>query len=248
MGSSVQPPRHQYAERDSLQPGRVDHIRTFRYPVRKERSVFTQNRNFAPRVGFAWTPDSSWGWLKGMLGEDKTVVRAGAGMYYDNFGPALAMNYDASGTFGLSSESLESVCYVDASQRPSHHRHERNPNQIMPGPPPSAFPVTYPVGAEAIASGIDQSLKTPYSYAVDFSIQRQLPGRMTLDVAYVGHFAHRLLALDDVAAPLNLKDPISGIDYLPQRSKCRSCGAPAPRRAASHLRWSGRRRNTGRIC
>ena len=65
-----------------------------------------------------------------------------------------------------------------------------------------------------IARGIDQSLKTPYSYAVDFSIQRQLPGRMTLDVAYVGHFAHRLLVLDDVASPLNLVDPKSGIDYF----------------------------------
>jgi hypothetical protein len=67
---------------------------------------------------------------------------------------------------------------------------------------------------EAIAGGIDQSLRTPYSYAVDLSIQRQLPGRMTLDVAYVGHFAHRLLAYDDVAAPMDLVDTKSGIDYF----------------------------------
>ena len=188
-----------------------------------------QTRNFAPRVGFSWTPHSSWGWLKGMLGEDKTVVRAGAGMYYDNFGPALAMNYDANGTFGLSSVLSNPSATLTLDEAPRITDMNVIPTSIMPGPPPSAFPVTYPVGAEAIASGIDQSLKTPYSYAVDFSIQRQLPGRMTLDVAYVGHFAHRLLALDDVAAPLNLKDPKSGIDYFTaakQMSKLWRAGTP----------------------
>jgi hypothetical protein len=40
-----------------------------------------QTKNFAPRIGLAWSPESNWGWLKGLLGEDKTVVRAGFGMY-----------------------------------------------------------------------------------------------------------------------------------------------------------------------
>ena len=61
-----------------------------------------QTKNFAPRVGSSWSPQSSSGWLNKVLGNDKTVVRAGFGMYYDNFGPALAMNYDANGSFGLS--------------------------------------------------------------------------------------------------------------------------------------------------
>jgi hypothetical protein len=77
--------------------------------------------------------------------------------------------------------------------------------------------ITFPQVAPAnlsIARGIDQSLKTPYSYAVDFSIQRQLPGKMTLDVAYVGHFAHRLMVLDDVATPMDIVDPQSKIDYF----------------------------------
>lgn len=173
-----------------------------------------QTRNFAPRVGIAWTPHSSWGWLKGILGEDKTVVRAGTGMYYDNFGPALAMTYDAGGTFGLSTVLQNPAGTLTINSSPRITGMNVIPTSTVPKAPSSTFPVIYPQGAEAISTGIDQSLRTPYSYAVDFSVQRQLPGGMTLDVAYVGHFAHRLLVYYDVAAPLDLVDTKSGIDYF----------------------------------
>jgi hypothetical protein len=188
-----------------------------------------QTRDFAPRVGLSWSPQSSSGWLNKVLGNDKTVVRAGFGMYYDNFGPALAMNYDANGSFGLSTVLSNPSASLTLSDAPRITDMNVIPTSIMPPAPPSNFPVTFPLGSEAIASGIDQSLKSPYSFAVDFSIQRQLPGRMTLDVAYVGHFAHRLLALDDVAAPMNLVDPKSGIDYFSaakQMSKLWRAGTP----------------------
>jgi hypothetical protein len=42
---------------------------------------------------------------------------------------------------------------------------------------------------------------------------------MTLDVSYVGHFAHRLMVLDDVAEPMNLVDPKSGISYFAAASR-----------------------------
>ncbi|MGH9829111.1 MAG: hypothetical protein ACREDR_38320, partial [Blastocatellia bacterium] len=84
----------------------------------------------------------------------------------------------------------------------------------MAPPTNFTFPATPAAGSFLIAHGIDQSIKTPYSYAADLSIQRELPGHMTLDVAYVGHFAHRLLAYDDVASPMDFVDPKSGIDYF----------------------------------
>ncbi|MGB7147745.1 MAG: carboxypeptidase-like regulatory domain-containing protein [Terriglobales bacterium] len=173
-----------------------------------------QKKNFAPRLGLAWTPHADSGWLHGLLGDDKTVIRAGAGMYFDNFGPALAMSYDATGTFGLSTTLENPVGTLTAGTAPRLTSINSIPTALVQPAPPSTFPVQYPVGAEAIGNGIDQSLRTPYSYAVDLSIQRQLPGRMTLDIAYVGHFAHHVLALDDVATPMDLVDPKSGIDYF----------------------------------
>jgi len=173
-----------------------------------------QTKNFAPRFGLAWTPRPSSGWLKGLLGEDKTVVRVGAGVYFDNFGPALALSYDATGTFGLATTLESSFGTLTAATAPRLTGINTIPASLIQPAPPSTFPVTYPLGSEAIGNGIDQSLKTPYSYALDLSLQRQLPGRMTLDIAYVGHFAHRVLGLEDVAEPMNLVDTKSGIDYF----------------------------------
>lgn len=178
-----------------------------------------QTRNFAPRVGVAWSPDFSGGPLHTLFGNGQTSIRGGFGVYYNNFGPELALNYDASGAFGVSSyiPSLAHTLTVATAPRITSMNviptTDNNGNTIMPAAPPSTYPVTYP-NDEAIGNGIDQSLQTPYSYAADLSIERNLPGGLTLDVDYVGHFGDRLLVLDDVAMPANMKDPKSGIDYF----------------------------------
>ena len=194
-------------------------------PYGKPGLYGTQTKNFAPRLGIAWTPHSESGWLNKLFGEDKTSIRAGAGMYYQNFGPELAQSYSASGEYGLSTQVSNPSASLALSDAPRVGSSLSDMNNLSAplgllnslGLTPSSsfnFPSTPRAGAFLIARGIDQSLKTPYSYAVDFSIQRQLPGKMILDVAYVGHFAHRLLVLDDVASPMNLVDPKSGISYF----------------------------------
>jgi hypothetical protein len=180
-------------------------------PYGKPGLYGTQNKNFAPRLGLAWSPN------------EKTSIRAGAGMYYQNFGPELAQFYSASGEYGVSTGASNPSASLDLSAAPRIGNSLSDMNAIPLGlltnlglAPPStiSFPQVPPAGSFAITRGIDQSLKTPYSYAVDLSVQRQLPGRMTLDVAYVGHFAHRLMVLDDVATPLDIVDPKTGIDYF----------------------------------
>jgi len=82
------------------------------------------------------------------------------------------------------------------------------------------FPQTFPSGLDgatgsyAVYFGMDNKLKTPYSYAVDFSIGRELGHSFALQVAYVGRFSHRLLSQEDVASPLDLVDPHTKIDYF----------------------------------
>src|SRR5262249_15777808 len=85
--------------------------------------------------------------------------------------------------------------------------------QIFFDPPPGAFPQTPVNGSQAITWGIDQSMKTPYSYAFDFSVGRELPQRFSLQVSYVGRLGRHLLTQRDLRQPLDLVDPKNGIDY-----------------------------------
>jgi hypothetical protein len=80
--------------------------------------------------------------------------------------------------------------------------------------PPGTFPQTPPPFGQAITWGVDQSLKTPYSWAADFSVGRELPQHFSVQLSYVGRFGHHLLTQRDLRQPLDLVDPKTGIDYF----------------------------------
>ena len=185
----------------------------------------SQTKNFAPRVGIAYSPRTDWGLLRPLIGTgDKTVIRAGFGMFYDHFGEALLSTYDTGGAFGLAS-TLSNPAGIEteatAPRVTNMHVIPQTDNtgaQIFIQAPATGFPQTFPnslsTGGFCICWGLDSSLKTPYSYALDLNVQRQLPHNMSLEVGYVGHLGHRLLAQDDLAMPLDLVDTKTGIDYF----------------------------------
>ena len=93
------------------------------------------------------------------------------------------------------------------------------PSNGSPQPATITYPYTYPNTAFAIAWGADNHLKTPYAEAMDFSIQRELRGGLTLEVAYVGRLGRHLLQALDMAEPVNFADPQGGGDYFTNATK-----------------------------
>jgi hypothetical protein len=184
-------------------------------------------KDIGPRVAFAWNPKPTNDLLHGIFGDGKTTIRGGFGVVYDRVGPALLATFDANGAFGLSS-NLENEAAVETpttSPRITGLTGIQNiptvdyaGNQLYASPPPTTFPQFFPTGSQtgayAVYWGMDQGLKTPYSYAIDFSVGRDLGHDLTLEVAYVGRLSHRLLSQEDVAAPLDLVDPATHIDYF----------------------------------
>lgn len=195
--------------------------------------------NFAPRLSVAWSPEPSWDWAKKLVGTgDKTVIRAGFGQYYDHYGQGMILTFDRSGgEFGLAT-NLSNPAQVETAASsprwqpisgqglisainniPNKDPITGNPildpqgNPIFTPAPAATFPVTFPAGNFCICWGIDSSLKTPYSYSLDFSVARQLPHNMSVEVAYISHLGHRLLVQSDLAQPLNLRDTASGFTY-----------------------------------
>jgi Carboxypeptidase regulatory-like domain len=163
--------------------------------------------DFAPRFAVAYAPDS------------KTSIRAGLGMYHDHFGEGIVDGFSQFGSFGLTSTQAAPSNIFTPDDAPRYTARTDVPS-LPGGPPPQT--VTYPAfppndpntdGFTFNSNGIEGRIKTPHSFAADFSIQRQVGKGWTFEAAYVGRFGRHLLQQRDLAAATNLVDPKSGMDY-----------------------------------
>jgi len=178
--------------------------------------------NFAPRVAFAYSPKTKIPVLKWLTGGEanKMAIRGGYGIVYDRIGGALATNADT-GTlsFGLQTSVTNPAGVLTGLTTPRFTGPNNLPaSLLLPAPGFGKFPATFPsglaAGGFAITAGIDDTLRTPYSQTITFSVSRELPGNMVLEAAYVGRLGRKILVNDDLAMPLNLVDPASGMDYF----------------------------------
>jgi hypothetical protein len=169
------------------------------------------NLNFAPRAAIAWSPQQKDGIIGKIFGGNG-VFRAGAGVVYDHFGSQLITQFDQFGSEGLATTLGNQTSYTFTTAP----RYNGSP-AVQPPPPQGGFPYTPPDVAAIVGEyqGIYPNLKPPYSYVFNASLQRELPGKLILDLGYAGRFAHRLLLQGDVYTPLEgFKDPVSGETWL----------------------------------
>lgn len=208
-----------------------------------------QTKNFAPRVALAYSPRPQSGWLQKLFGSgDKTSIRAGFGMVYDHIGMGLLNTFDLNGSFGLATTLANpagiqtasgSARLTDIHTIPT--KNNLGQTVFLPAPP-GTFPQTPPTSASnggfAIAWGLDDTIRAPYSYTFDGSFGRELPKRFSIEVSYVGRLGHRLLSQRDLMMPLDLVDPKSHIDYFTAAqalSRRYRTGAPADSVNSSNL-------------
>jgi hypothetical protein len=188
------------------------------------------HKDFSPRFAFAYSPSFDSGFLQRLFGaKGKSSIRGGYGIYYDHFGEGVVNSFDREGSLGLTTflENPSGVSTVSCVSRfvsltvmPSGNACPTtpggNPVPELPSPPAGGFPFVPPTngnGSFAIGWGLDNSMKTPYSHVVDFSITRELPNHFVIELAYVGRFGRHLLQEVDLAQPLNLVDPQSKTNY-----------------------------------
>ena len=170
-------------------------------------------KDFAPRFAVAYSPMHMPGFLGSLFGEAKTSIRAGFGVYYDHFGQGIINTFDANGAYGLSSQ-VNSPIDLTTDQAPRFAGVNSVPTQIIPPiAPATSFPVT-PADIESLSWSVNNRVKTPYAQVFDSSIQRQINNVWTIEAAYVGRLGKRLLQNLDLATPLDLVDPTSGMDYF----------------------------------
>jgi hypothetical protein len=181
--------------------------------------------NFAPRLALAYSPNFDNDWARKLFGNgNESVLRLGAGIFYDRVGQALAFDADQNGSPGIATDLIDGSQQFTLADAPrfsgtcSSTGCTGLPTAGAPffTPPPStiSFPVTPLANASNLGFAVDPHLQTPYSIHLTASFQRQLPKGLVLDVAYVGTLGRRLLGKADFAQYLDLTDPASKTDLF----------------------------------
>ncbi|PWT92051.1 MAG: hypothetical protein C5B55_07025, partial [Blastocatellia bacterium] len=188
------------------------------------RSLYeTDLNNFAPRLGFAYTPDFKTGFLSKVFGESKTVIRGGGAVVYDRPGGGITFIQDqVSYLFDNSATTQFPVTTATAALLNNPRFTGINTLPVQNTAPVITRPFTpftsnpdCPLAPSGLCTGefnyaVDQQFRTPYSIQYSFGFQRELPGNFILDASYVGRQSRKLFAQADVAQALNFKDTTSG--------------------------------------
>jgi hypothetical protein len=144
----------------------------------------------APKIGFAYSPSSGPAFLIGNPGDHAFSIRGGFGIYFNRDQEEGSLQNLSAPPFSLTSQP----------RNPSFG----NPYQPVNGGATAVNPFPFtPAGKGASLTwsnytpldinSFDKSYDVPYVYNFNVNIQRQLPSKVLLQVAYVGSLGHKLL-------------------------------------------------------
>ena len=167
--------------------------------------------DFSPRASFAWNPSFTDGLFGKLMGDRKTVVRAGGALLFDQSVIYAITNYEDQSNylFGNTVAAEPNTGNPDVTNILETDP-RMNSATTLPVPitaPPFETPL---VPSAVFNDGIDPGLKTPYSVTASFGLQRELPGGFQVEADYYGRFGRRLLLLADASQTIDFTDPTSG--------------------------------------
>ncbi len=161
----------------------------------------TRYNNFAPRVGLAYAPSASGGFLGRVLGgPGETSIRAGFGVFFTAFEDITSFNEVGDAPYGFFWVSpvppLFTTPFVDRAT--GNNEGQRFPPPFPPLNVSASNPdnnIDWSLLVPIISSpGFFHDNRLPYSEHYSFSIQRQFGPSTLLSLAYVGTQGHRLLS------------------------------------------------------
>jgi carboxypeptidase family protein len=141
-----------------------------------DRLIFDDKKNFAPRVGWAWNPNTKWSY------------RAGTGIFYmqDTGNPRFDMARNLSGRRRDNTLLLTPDLTLDAPFRGGVGA----ANDCGVAPPLVCLTNHYVLGNMP-------NRKTPYMWQYLFNVQRELDSATALEIGYLGSRSYRLERMFD---------------------------------------------------
>jgi hypothetical protein len=191
-------------------------------PVNGRPSLYDWDKNnFQPRIAVAWSPAFKTGFLSRLFGaNNESQFRGGFAITNDQYGSALAVNFDLANAVGFVSNyttPANTYCTNNAScLAPLFTGLGQGirglPNVIVPAK--LNFPNLQPAdNSRRIETSLDSALVAPVNYSWNFTYERQLPKGLFIQASYIGRYANNLIAQRDTMALNNLVDPKSGMDW-----------------------------------
>jgi hypothetical protein len=163
-----------------------------------------------PRFGFAWSPSSGSAMLLGRPGMHDLSIRGGFGVYYNRDSEEGQLQNISTPPFGLTSQGV-------ASGGPGLNPGFANPFSDVAGKGSIVNPFPFAqVGKGSVINWdnyypLDMNVTspkyaTPYVYNFNLNVQRELPGNMVLQMAYVGSLGRKLVIVTEA-------DPITSAGH-----------------------------------
>ncbi len=183
------------------------------------------------RRGFrlAWNPSANSGILGKLLGERKTVIRGGFAMVYDRGNtvqsveiPMLGIGFDENiiigappcTATGAGGAGCSAAAGVAANPGLASFRVGTDGTLPLPVATAASIPIVPTPGQETLSFQVDPNMKVGRSYNFDFSFQRELPGSIILEAAYIGRMARNLpQAVNVNSAPYMFVDTASNQSF-----------------------------------
>ncbi len=163
----------------------------------------TKYTNFAPRIGFAYSPDVSDGFLGKILGGPaKTSIRAGYGIFYSSIEDATGFVEVGDAPYGIYYSVSTTELATPFVDRPSGSPAGVKfpfvfpPTNVSPRNPDTTFNWVQatPIGG---SDYYYPKNKVPYVQEWELSLQRQLGTATVLSVNYVGTIGRQLLTFEE---------------------------------------------------
>jgi hypothetical protein len=173
--------------------------------------VAKDKNNFAPRVGFAYSPRSGDGFLRSVLGDQRTVIRGGFGVYYGAIiGDTALQQLTAPGYQGTNAFFPELGGTLADPFAPDPFPLRGGVQPTIPNPfVGSASPVIGVSQVTRTTSGsvirlsqlsraIDPNIRTPYTLQWQLSFDRSIGDDWVTRLSYVGNRGKKLYAIEQL--------------------------------------------------
>ena len=167
----------------------------FRLLEDDEKAFRTRHKDFAPSIGFAWSPNFKSGILGKVFGNgDQTVIRGGYSIAYtregfsaynsmfgSNNGPTVSLTVSPSATPAIFPLTPGGILFRNPSTWPA----------LTPPSDTSAFPLTPGALSSVSANDFDPGMKAGYTQSMTFGLQREIDKNTAIEIRWVGtHGTH----------------------------------------------------------